>query len=174
MPLMTPLKESPDVRACQILERPFREQGNDVASDPPAIDCKGAGLLGQALAPDNEPSIGLRQVLNAKVAHGHCLAFLDPPFYRVEASFNIAEKAPSFPAGLIRGQSTVLTDGEASRHALAIAKLDHKRLKAARLYPQTKAPQFLIPQDPVSAIRLCCVDRALCQLHALLWGVSRR
>ena len=119
-------KESLYVRAGEVLERLFPEQRQDVASDPPAIDFKRAGFLGQALAANDEPGLGLRQVFTAQVADGYGVPFLGPPFHGIEASFDIAEKLPGLAAGLIWRQSTGLADGEASRLTLTIAKLDHE------------------------------------------------
>ena len=96
-----------------------------MASDPPAIDFKGAGFLGQAFAANDEPGLGLRQVFTAQVADGYGVPFLGPPLHGIEASFDIAEKLPGLAAGLIWGQSTGLANRKASRLALTIAKLDH-------------------------------------------------
>ena len=72
------LEEALDVRAGQVLERLFAEQGEDVARDPPAIDLEGAGLLGQALAADDEPGLGFRQILAAQIGNGDRVPLLVP------------------------------------------------------------------------------------------------
>ena len=125
LPLDDGLEEALYVRAGQVLERFFPEQRHDMAGDPPAIDLKGAGLLGQAFAADDEPGLGFRQVFSAQIADGDGVPFLQPLFHWIEASFDIAEKPPGLAAGLIGGQSTVLANRKASRLALTIAELDH-------------------------------------------------
>ena len=148
----------------------FAKQGHDMARDPAAIDLKGAGFLGQAFAANDEPGLGLRQVFIAQVADGDGVPFLGPPLHGIEASFDIAEKAPGLAAGLIWGQSTGLANRKASRLALTIAKLDHIRLEPARLYPEAEAPQVIVPQNPICSVRLCRVDSSLRQLHGCRSG----
>ena len=83
-------------------------------------------FLGKPFAPDDEPGLGLRQILTAQIANGDCVPLLGSLLGWIDASFDIAEKAPRLAAGLIRGQSSVVTDRKASRSALTIAELDHE------------------------------------------------
>ena len=96
-----------------------------MASDPPAIDLRGAGLLGQAFAANrmSPASAFARYSPHRSLTVMACRSWAAAR--RDRGPLDIAEKLPGFAAGLIGGQSTGVADRKAARLALTIAKLDH-------------------------------------------------
>ncbi len=136
-----------------------------MACDPAAVDLKGAGFLGQALAADDEPSLGFRQILVAQIGNGDRVSLLVPLLRGVQASGDIAEQAPRLAASLFRGQPPIVTDCKAARAALTIAVLDQERLGAARLHAKTEAAELVVPMNAVLVARFECINRALGEFH---------
>jgi hypothetical protein len=98
-------------------------EGKYMARDSASIAFESAGLLGQAFPPDDESGFGFGEVFIGQIGNGGDVSLLEPLLPWIDASFDLAEKAPSLAARLFRGQAAIIADRKPSRSALAITVL---------------------------------------------------
>ena len=116
-----------------------------MSRDSASIVFESAGLLRQALSPDNEPGFGLGKVFAAQIGDGSDVPLFEPLLDRIDASIHVAEETAGVAAGLFRGQASIVADRKSSRPALTITVLNQEGLQPGGFCPETETPQLVVP-----------------------------